>query len=58
MYQSIGHISDFETDVDAKLRRYNSITGVDLQQPDTVRSIFDPLLRWGQQSFNFRFLVV
>jgi len=51
-----GHVSDFEADVDAEFRRYSSITGVDLQQPDAVRSVFDPLLWWGQQSFNFLIL--
>ena len=30
------HTSDFEVDVDAEFRRYNSISSVDLQQPDAV----------------------
>ena len=29
---------------------------MDLQHPDTVRSVFDPLLWWGQQSYNFPIL--
>ena len=29
---------------------------MDLQQPDAVRSVFDPLLWWGQQSYNFPIL--
>ena len=54
--KSSGHGSDFEADVDAEFHRYNSITVVDLQQPDAVRSVFDPLLWWGQQSFNVSIL--
>ena len=45
-----------KADVNAEFWPYNSITGVDLQQPDAVRSVFDPLLWWGQQSFNFPIL--
>ena len=40
--KSSGHVSDFEADVDAEFQHYNSITVVDLQQPDAVRSVFDP----------------
>ena len=54
--KSSGHTSDFETDVKAEFQHYNSITGVNLQQPDAVRSVFDPLLWWGQQSYNFPIL--
>ena len=40
-----GHAStDYEADVDDEFQRYNSISGVSLQQPDAVRSVFDPLL--------------
>ena len=53
---SHAHTSDFEADVNAEFRRYNSISSVDLQQPDAVRSVFDPLLWWGQQSYNFLIL--
>jgi len=42
--KSSGHVSDFEADFDGEFRRYNSITSIDLQQPDAVRSVFDPLL--------------
>jgi len=48
-----GHVSDIDN---AEFLRYSSIIGVDLQQPDAVRSVFDPLLCWGQQSFNFPIL--
>ena len=48
-HKSGGHVSDFEADVDAEFWHYNSIT-------DAVRSVFDPLLWWGQQSFNFPIL--
>ena len=30
--------------------------GVNLQQPDAVRSVFDTLLWWGQQSYTFLIL--
>ena len=47
---------DFEADVEEELRCYNSIAGVSLQQPDAVRSVFDPLLCWGQQRYSFPIL--
>ena len=52
-----GHVSKvFEADVEEEFQRYNSIAGVSLQQPDAVRSVFDPLLWWGQQRYNFPIL--
>ena len=43
MRQETGHGSkNFEADVEEELRRYNFIAGIRLQQPDAVRSIFDP----------------
>ena len=52
-----GHAStDYEADVDDEFRRYNSISGVSLQQPDAVRSVFDPLLWWGKQRLSFPIL--
>ena len=49
-----GHAStDYEADVDDEFRRYNSISGVSLQQPDAVRSVFDPLLWWGKWRLSF-----
>ena len=53
--KSSGHVSDFEADVDAEFRHYNPITVVDLQQPDAVRSVFDPLLWWDSRALTFRF---
>ena len=47
---------DFEADVEEELRHYNSIAGISLQQPDAVRSVFDPLLWWGQQRHSFPIL--
>ena len=55
--QETGHESkNFEADVEEELRHYNSIAGVSLQQPDAVRSVFDPLLWWGQQRYSFPIL--
>ena len=54
MRKEIGHGSI--ADVEEGLRRCNSIAGVSLQQPDAVRSVFDPLLWWGQQRYSFLIL--
>ena len=54
--KSSHHTSDFEADVKAEFRHYNSVTDVNLQQLNAVRSVFDPLLWWGQQSYNFPIL--
>ena len=47
---------DFEADVEEELRHYNSIARVGLQQPDAVKSVFDPLLWWDQQRYSFPIL--
>ena len=47
---------DFEADVEEELRCYNSIAEVGLQQPNAVRSVFDPLLWRGQQRYSFPIL--
>ena len=46
---------DFAADVE-ELRRYNSIAGVGLQQPDAVGSVLDHLVWWGQQRYSFPIL--
>ena len=56
MSKRSGHTStDFEADVE-EFRHYNSIAGVSLQQPDAVRSVFDPLMWWGQHRYTFPIL--
>jgi len=44
---------NFTAEVNEELRRYESITGVNLTQAHAVRSIFDPLLWWGEQRYSF-----
>ena len=39
--------------INEELRCYSSVTGVNLKQPHAVRSIFDPLLWWGEQRYSF-----
>ena len=57
MFKGTCHESqDFEADVEEELRCYHSIAGVSLQQLDAVRSVFDPLLWWGQQRYSFSIL--
>jgi len=45
--------SNFKAEVHEELRHYESITGVNLTQAHAIRSIFDPLLWWGEQRYNF-----
>ena len=45
--------SNLTAEVNEELRRYSSITGVNLKQAHAVRSIFDPLLWWGEQRYSF-----
>ena len=57
MSKRSGHTStDFEADVEEEFRHYNSIAEVSLQQPDAVRSVFDPLMWWGQHRYTFSIL--
>lgn len=46
---------DFEVDIEEEFQCYSSIAGVSLQQPEAVRSVFDPLLWWGQQMYSLPF---
>ena len=45
--------SNLTAEVNEELRRYNSITGVNLKQAHAIRNIFDPLLWWGEQRYSF-----
>jgi len=37
-------------------KHYKSMGGVSLHQPNAVRIIFDPLVWWGEQRYNFPIL--
>ena len=48
--------SNLMAEVNEELRRYSSISSVNLKQTGNVRSIFDPLLWWGEQRYSFSIL--
>jgi len=50
--------SNMMAEVDEELRRYHSISDVNLKQAHAVRSIFDPLLWWGEQRYSFPVLSI
>ena len=47
---------EIQVDVEEEIRRYKAISSVNLNQPNAVRIIFDPLLWWGEQKYSFPIL--